>query len=40
MFELWKIMDFYMRIDNSMPLLLKAHILDIEVKVVSYYVWR
>jgi hypothetical protein len=27
-------------LDNTMPLLLKAHILDLEVKVVSYYVWR
>ncbi|KAL4446465.1 hypothetical protein ABPG74_001206 [Tetrahymena malaccensis] len=39
-FELWKIMDFIMRLDQTMPVSLKAHILDLEVKIVSYYSWR
>lgn len=39
-YELRKLMDFYMRLDQSMPLSLKAHILDLEARVISYYAWR
>lgn len=39
-FDLWKLMDFFMRLDSTMPVPLKAHILDLEAKVVSYYAWR
>lgn len=33
-------MDFFLRLDQTMPVSLKAHILDLEAKVVSYYAWR
>jgi len=39
-FNLWKIMDFFMRLDSTMPVSLKAHILNLEAKVVSYYSWK
>ncbi|KRW99451.1 Cyclin-like protein [Pseudocohnilembus persalinus] len=38
--QLWKIMDFYLKFDLNMPLQLKTHILDLEQKITSYYVWQ
>jgi retinoblastoma-associated protein len=39
-FELWIALDHFLKFDLSMPLLLKAHLLDLEQKILSYFVWR
>ncbi len=38
-YELWKVMDFYIRFDSSMPNNLKIHLLDLEVKIISSLAW-
>lgn len=39
-YELWSVMDFYLKFDSTMPVSLKSHILDLEQKIVSFYAWK
>lgn len=39
-FELWKACDYFLKFDKAMPSALKLHLLDIEVSLISYKMWR
>jgi hypothetical protein len=36
----WKACDYFMKFDKSIPSTLKLHILDLEVNLISYKVWK
>ena len=36
----WKACDFFMKFDKTIPSTLKLHILDIEVNLISFKIWK
>jgi hypothetical protein len=39
-YEIWHVISTFLRFDPNMPLPLKFHILDLEVKIVCQLAWR
>lgn len=38
--KLWESFNDFLRSDPTMPSPLKYHLLDIEIKIISFYIWR
>lgn len=38
--KLWECFNDFIRSDSMMPLPLKYHLLDLEIKIISYHIWR
>lgn len=37
---MWEALSFFMKNDKSIPITLRLHLLDLEVDIVSYKLWR
>lgn len=38
-YQIWKVADFYLKYDKSMPLSIKVHALEIETRIASFELW-